>query len=287
MNTRHDPWLVDPSWLAGHLGDPSVVVVDCRYDLKNPDRAHAAYHEAHIPQAFRLDLEHHLSGAQGAHTGRHPLPAPDAFAATMRRLGVSEDTAVVAYGDQDPSGACRLWWLLTYYGHRRAGILDGGLARWRAAGLPLTASLSAPHADGSFVARPRDAWTADHGEIRSGRQVLVDSRSRARYEGSEEPLDPVAGHIPGALQYDYRAVLGADGRFRDPEALRSHFRALAEEDPVVVYCGSGVTATVNVVALNLAGRHARLYPGSWSQWITFPHYPLATGPDPGSMPSDA
>lgn len=283
MNACETPWLVEPSALARQLDDPATVVIDCRYDLKHPDRAHAAYHEAHIPGAYRLDLEHHLSGPRGRHTGRHPLPRPETFAGTMRRLGVGPDTVVIAYDDQDRSGSCRLWWLLTYFGHRRVGILSGGLGAWKAEGLPLTAAVPPARPEGEFVPRPRPEWAVGHADVRSGRYLLVDSRSRDRYEGREEPLDPVAGHIPGAVPYDYREVLRPDGRFRDPEELREHFKPLPPDRPIVVYCGSGVTATVNVAGLCLAGRKALLYPGSWSEWITFDDYPRATGPDPGSM----
>jgi thiosulfate/3-mercaptopyruvate sulfurtransferase len=258
------------------------VLVDVRWRLGGPpgERSYAA---GHLPGAVYVDLDHELAAAPGP-GGRHPLPDPGVFAATMRRAGLGVGGEVVVYDDTDGSAAARAWWCLRYFGHERVWVLDGGYGAWLAAGLPVTAEPSSP-VPGDFTARPGGMPLLDAEEAtRLAREgVLLDARAPERYRGEVEPIDPVAGHVPGAVSAPAAANIGADGRFLGADELRERFEALGIEpgDPVGAYCGSGVTAAHEVLALAVAGIPAALYAGSWSNWITDPSRPVATGADPG------
>jgi thiosulfate/3-mercaptopyruvate sulfurtransferase len=272
--------LVTSSWLRARLGEPGMRVVDCRYRLGEPGAGELLWREGHIPGAAFMDVDRDLAGPPGER-GRHPLPDADAFESAARRAGIGRDTLVVAYDEAGEGGAARLWWLLRHFGHDRVTVLDGGLRGWRGEGGELRA---ADHPDASdeqiepsdfraLPARPdtlsADDLVADAPEARGGRRpVLVDARAPERYRGEVEPIDPVAGHIPGAVNLPF-AALAPDGRFLPPEELRSRFEAagVTSGDEAVAYCGSGVTACVLVLAAEVAGiGPARLYPGSWSEW---------------------
>lgn len=245
--------LVSPSWLAAHLGNAEVRVIDCRFALGRPGAGRQAYRQAHIPGATFLDLDEDLSGPPG-NAGRHPLPDPEAFGAAARRAGISADSAVVAY-DDGTGGAARLWWLLRHFGHERAAVLDGGVAAWEGS---LVSGEEQPPA-GDFVPRPRTGDTVGAEEVLRGlgdeTRVLLDARAPERYRGQTEPIDPVAGHIPGAANLPFAEA------FPPPDDLLSTDREL------VAYCGSGVTACAVVLAFAAAGRDdVKLYPGSWSEW---------------------
>jgi thiosulfate/3-mercaptopyruvate sulfurtransferase len=273
--------VVQVDWLARHLDDPSVVVVDCRFDLANPDGGRAAYAEAHIPGAAYLDLERDLSGPKGQHGGRHPLPAVDQFSRTLGALGIDEAVTVVAYDVPQTGIAPRLWWMLRYLGHDRVHVLNGGWPAWRAARLPVNRDVGPKRAARKFVARPRPDFTVTVQEVRriapEGGARLVDSRAAERYRGEVEPLDPVAGHIPGAVNLPWNETLDEAGRLKPRAALAERFAGFRGGE-VVVYCGSGVTACANLLAMEEAGLHgARLYPGSWSDWCSYPDNPVATG----------
>jgi thiosulfate/3-mercaptopyruvate sulfurtransferase len=273
--------LVTARQLAAELaGADAPVVLDCRWALAGgADRA--GYDQGHLPGAVFVDLDRELAGPPGR-GGRHPLPDPAAFQAAMRRAGVRGDRPVVAYDQGEPGGAARAWWLLGWSGHPDARVLDGGLPAWVAAGLPLTTDLPAPD-PGDFTAhaggRPLlDAAGAAH---LAATGVLLDARAPARYRGLEEPVDPVAGHIPGARNAPMAELLGDHG-LAPPEVLG---RLLERHGagggvPVGAYCGSGVVAAHLVLALEVAGVPAALYAGSWSDWVTDPSRPVATGPDP-------
>lgn len=269
-----DTLLVKPAELARHLADRDCVVVDCRFNLARPEAGEAAYRAAHIPGAFYAHLDRDLAGPRTAGSGRHPLPDPDELARLFSAWGVAADTRVTAYDDVGGAIAARLWWLLRWMGHRRASLLDGGLPAWQAAGLPLTADLPTPRR-ATFVGRPGQMPSVAVGEIEQrvprGELLLVDARARPRFLGQEEPIDPVAGHVPGAVNAPHHENLAADGSFRSPEQLHGRFTSLLagrEVRDVAVMCGSGVTACQLVFALELAGLPgARLYPGSWSEWI--------------------
>lgn len=277
--------LVSAEVLAAHLDDPSWRIFDCRHDLARPDAGEQAYREAHIPNARFLHLDRELSGPRTGRNGRHPLPDPATLAHTLARHGVGDGTQVVAYDDSSGGFAARLWWLLRWLGHERVAVLDGGLAAWRAGGRPLSDRVPplAP-APASFRIRPGvPALDAAQVRQRLGQPgfTLIDARGAERFRGDREPLDPVAGHIPGARNRPYTDNLTPEGRFKPPAQLREEYARIlgaGEGGEVVAYCGSGVSACHNLLALELAGfRNARLYPGSWSEWCSDPSRPVATG----------
>jgi thiosulfate/3-mercaptopyruvate sulfurtransferase len=253
--------LVDAAWLRERLGDPGLRVVDCRYTLGRPGAGRPAWLEGHVPGAAHLDVDSELAGEPGER-GRHPLPEPDAFEAAARRAGIGPGTTVVAYDEAGEGGAVRLWWLLRHFGHPEVAVLDGGLGGWREAGGTLERGEPEVR-PGDFVARPRTGDTAS-AEAAAAAELLVDARAPERYRGESEPIDPVAGHIPGAVSVP-ATELAPGGRFREPAELRRLLAGGGRE--AVAYCGSGVTACTVVLAAELAGLGpVRLYPGSWSEW---------------------
>lgn len=268
--------LVSPIWLSQHLTDPDIVVVDCRWRLADPSYGDNAFSQGHIPGAVRLDLDRDLSAPRGRYGGRHPLPPPLAFEQKLSELGIGEDTHVICY-DDDASGSARAWFCLTYYGHSRVSVLDGGMAAWVKAGYPLTkaAAIVTPQ---PFVARPDPRLVVDYQTVNHLRTVLpvIDARAPERFYGEVEPVDAVAGHIPGALNYPHTAVLTPEGSYRSREELQQLFApVLGQSHPPIVYCGSGVTACINLIALRHAGADSLLYPGSWSDWIQHEDAPIA------------
>jgi len=276
--------------LAG--GEPPVLI-DVRWRLGGPPGIES-YRAGHLPGASYLDLGGQLSGTPGE-GGRHPLPATADFEAAMRSAGVRTDSDVVVYDDSDSTTAARPWWMLRYYGHDRVRVLDGGFRAWKAAGLPVSTEDASPPR-GDFTARPghMPIIDADGAADLARTGILLDARAPARYRGETEPVDPVAGHIPGALSAPTAENVTAGGLFRPAAELRARYADLgvkaAESDrtdsngtaqQVGAYCGSGVTAAHEVLALALAGIPAALYVGSWSNWVTDPARPVATGPRPG------
>lgn len=278
--------LIDAASLRAALSDPDLRVVDCRFSLQDKESGAHEYARGHIPGAVYLNLETDLSGPVGPRGGRHPLPDPDRLAARLGSLGIGADSWVVAYDTLHSEFAARLWWLLRYLGHDRVQILDGGLQSWLDLGAPLTADIPrlAPQV---FPVHLRTAMLVDdHGQVEAAARdrMLVDSRAPERYRGDVEPLDRRAGHIPGAVNREWLRIQDARGHFRPRETLKARFADLRGRDPVV-YCGSGVTACVNLVAMTIAGLEPRLYAGSWSDWISDPSRPVALGPehpDPGA-----
>jgi thiosulfate/3-mercaptopyruvate sulfurtransferase len=257
---------------------PAPTLLDVRWALGGPP-GRDEYERGHIPGAGFVDLDAELAGPPGA-GGRHPLPEPGAFEAAMRAAGVRSDRPVVVYDAGSSMAAARAWWLLRYFGHSDVRVLDGGLAAWVSSGRPLSTDAPAPQ-PGNFEARPGGMPIVEAAGAASlaQRGVLLDARAPERFRGEREPIDPVAGHIPGAVNAPSTGNVGADGRFRSPEALRAAFADVGVGDGVEVgaYCGSGVSAAHEVLALELAGFEAALYPGSWSEWITDPERPVASG----------
>jgi thiosulfate/3-mercaptopyruvate sulfurtransferase len=257
--------------------DPErVTLLDVRWQLTEgaqPD----LYASGHIRGAVFVDLDRDLSAPPGAR-GRHPLPTAEDFGAAMRAAGVSEQTPVVAYDDANGLAAARAWWLLRYFGHDQVAVLDGGLTAWMRAGGRLVEGDETPEHEGTFQARPggMPILDADDAARLASTGVLLDARAPERYRGESEPLDPVAGHIPGARNWPMALTLDEDGRLRPRAELAEAFATLADKD-VGAYCGSGITAAHTVLALELAGIEAALYPGSWSEWVTDPDRPVATG----------
>lgn len=279
--------LVSAESLAAALGQPGLVPVDCRHVLAGavPDAGERAWREAHLPGAGHAHLDRDLSDhAKPASQGRHPLPDAAGFCAVLERLGVTPEAQVVAYDAGDGAmAAARLWWLLRLLGHRRVAVLDGGFARWCELALPVE-STQPTLRPGRYAAGFDATQVVDSAHVLSRLQEtpgwLLDARAPERYRGEVEPLDPVAGHIPGALNRPYAANL-AQGRFRPASALREEFQALlAGREPrsVVLSCGSGVTACHNLLAMEHAGLHgARIYAASWSGWVSDPSRPVASG----------
>ncbi|MGN7468722.1 sulfurtransferase [Brevibacillus sp. SAFN-007a] len=272
--------LVTPQWLRDHLHDERIVIADCRFALSASEQGAQEYAADHIPGALYFHLNRDLSGQKGAHGGRHPLPDPAALAALFSRSGIDEHTTVIAYDDQEMAMAGRLWWLLRYLGHDRVAVLDGGYAAWKKAGYEVTADVPTPQAR-TFVPRPRPEMLASIEDVqkRKPETVLLDSRAGERYRGELEPLDPKAGHIPGARHFFYKDNLAADMTMLPPEQLQARIADFADRE-IIVYCGSGVTACTNLLALHQAGRtDAKLYAGSWSDWSSY-DLPVAKGPTP-------
>jgi len=273
--------LVTAGQLAAELAGPGApTVLDCRWTLAGgADRD--GYGKGHLPGAVFVDLDRDLAAPPGA-GGRHPLPAPEAFQAAMRRAGVRDDRPVVAYDQGEPGGAARAWWLLGWFGHPDARVLDGGLRAWVAAGLPVTTETADPD-PGDFTARPggRSLLDAAGAARLAAAGVLLDARAPARYQGLEEPVDPVAGHIPGARNAPMADLVGDHGLV-PPASLRRLLdrHGARPGTPVGVYCGSGVVAAHLVLACEVAGIPASLYAGSWSDWVADPSHPVATGPEP-------
>lgn len=297
--------LIDVESLRTLIGTPGTLVLDCRFDLAAPAAGRRAYLLGHIPGARYLDLNRDLSAPVSATSGRHPLPEPQALAALLAGLGLEPDTQAVVYDESNGSFAARAWWLLRWLGHPKVAVLDGGMNAWlrakgalesgepaRGATDPVAGGAhGAKGAHGAPDARGPGAVQVDRravvgtdeliAALDNPRTLLIDARAAERFTGALEPIDPVAGHIPGAANHPFSANLRADGRFLPPEELERSWRdRLGEASPadVIVMCGSGVTACHNLLALERAGfAGARLYAGSWSEWIRDPRRPVAGG----------
>ncbi len=271
--------------LAKRIGSPDLVVCDVRHDLARPDAwGEGAYRAGHVPGAVFVHVDRDLSGPQSGTNGRHPLPTPERAAAMFGRLGIAPDKQVVAY-DQGPGMyAARLWWMLRWLGHENVAVLDGGFAKWTAERRPVATDETKPQPAAFAIRRvtPTVNATGVLASLPRRTLVLVDARAPERFRGETEPLDPVAGHIPGARSRPFTLNLDAQGTFKHPAFLRAEFEALLDGDAhdlVVHQCGSGVTACHNLLAMEVAGfSGTRLYPGSWSEWCADPERPVAVGP---------
>ncbi len=265
---------------AALAGDEPPVLLDVRWALGRTD-GHDDYLAAHVPGAVYVDLDTELAAPATPRDGRHPLPDVDALEASARRWGVRDDRPVVAYDAVGGTSAARVWWLLRWAGVPEVRLLDGGLAAWTAASLPVEAGTVTPE-PGDVVLVPGSLSTIDADQAASWTGSLLDARAAERYAGEVEPVDPRAGHIPGAVSMPTAGNLAADGRFLPDDALRAR---LAVDGPVAVYCGSGVTAAHQIAALASIGVPAALYPGSWSQWSNDPERPVATGTTTAATPA--
>jgi thiosulfate/3-mercaptopyruvate sulfurtransferase len=276
--------LIDTATLADRLEDSSVAIVDCRFKLDDPAWGEREYGVRHIRGAVYADLDRDLSGAKTGTNGRHPLPDAAAFARTLSRLGIDSGMQVVAYDQDAGMFASRLWWMLRWLGHDAVAVLDGGFAKWLAENRP-TSSGRESRPPRTFTGSPRTAMTADANAVAAlaGRPGwrLVDARAPERFRGENETIDKKAGHIPGATNHFFKGNLSEANTFLLPEALRERFRSTLDDtiaDRVVCYCGSGVTACHNLLALEHAGlKGAKLYPGSWSEWSSDPARPTESG----------
>jgi len=275
--------LIEPAELAPHLADPGWVVVDCRFDLGNPSAGSQQYAEGHIPGARYAHLDADLSGPVTARTGRHPLPDPETFARKLGSWGIEQASQLVAYDAASGALAARLWWMMRWVGHRKVAVLDGGLKAWVEAGQPVNNRVPVirpatitPRVDPGAAVSVEEVMSG----LADGTLLLVDARASDRFAGRNETIDPVAGHVPGARNHPFLRNVDAGQRFLTPAELRERWRtalAAAKGRDIVSMCGSGVTACHNLLALEVAGHSgARLYAGSWSEWIRDPARPVAT-----------
>ena len=289
FTTLISPQNLDALMQTAADGGAPVILFDCRFDLANPTAGETAYVDGHLFGAFYTHLERDLSGKTTGKNGRHPLPERDTLARQLAACGLSKGQQVVAYDAQGGVYAARLWWLLRWLGHESVAVLDGGLQAWEAAGLTLDAAPPEAPPPGDFTAGEPLATTADAAAIErnltSHERLVVDARSPDRYRGENETLDPIGGHIPGAVNHFFKDNLGPDGRFKPAAALREAFAQVIGKDRlperVISQCGSGVTACHNLLAMEVAGLHgASLYAGSWSEWCADKRRPVATGAQP-------
>jgi thiosulfate/3-mercaptopyruvate sulfurtransferase len=276
--------LIDAATLSRELDRSDLLVFDCRFDLGNTSWGEREYAAAHLPGAQYLHLDRDLSGPITGSSGRHPLPEPGEFAQRLAARGVGNDSQLVAYDQGNGAHAARLWWLARWIGLRHVAVLDGGIAAWRTAGLPLTQEAPARSPRDLAVRVDEQAWVTSDA-VNELRQrpgtLLIDARGAERFAGRNETIDPIAGHVPGARSHPFLGNLGTDGRFLSAEHLRARWGTVLGSLPagaVLAMCGSGVTACHNLLALEHAGlTGARLYAGSWSEWIRDPRRPIATG----------
>ncbi|MEI2394313.1 sulfurtransferase [Paenibacillus phytohabitans] len=295
---------VTKRWLLARLYEPEQTIIDCRFTLGKPEAGRESYEQEHIPGAVYLDLKLDLSSPVTEHGGRHPLPDPEVLAARLAKLGIGNDSRIVAYDDESGMNAARLWWLLRYLGHEQVFILEGGFSAWKAEKYPVT-DHQPVRVPSTFTANLQPHMLVDVEEVRrvsvktagfgtqdgadtgntagvaaspSALPILIDSRANDRYHGLNETLDPVGGHIPGAVNYFWKDTQNTDGSFKSADELAEHFAGMDKNAEIIVYCGSGVTACPNVLALEKAGfKKVRLYAGSWSDWISYEENPVATG----------
>ena len=274
--------LISVNELSEHLQDPDWVILDCRFSLKDTEKGRTAYAESHIPRAQYVHLDEDLSGdIIPGETGRHPLPDIDQFAQHLGRWGITNTTQVIAYDDLGGPIAARLWWMMHWLGHTRVAVLDGGWPEWVRNGLP-TERHALPPSQATFIpdVQPHklvEVAALQHA-LHSDKTTLIDARAAERYAGLHEPIDPIAGHIPGALSYPFKENLDKTGLFKPIDALKARFQDLTQtKNQLICYCGSGVTAAHNLLAMTHAGIHdAQLYAGSWSEWIIDPNRPTTT-----------
>jgi thiosulfate/3-mercaptopyruvate sulfurtransferase len=276
--------LISAAALASHRDDPAFAIVDCRYKLDDAKWGEREYEAGHIPGAVYADLGHDLAGPRSGTNGRHPLPDRHTLARTFGRLGITSGIQVVAYDQDNGMYASRLWWMLRWLGHDAAAVLDGGFAKWKAEGRPTNGGTERREPS-EFSGVPLEGMSADVGEVASrlatSEWQLVDARSPERFRGETEPIDKTAGHIPGAKNHFFQWNLDERGLFRTPEELRVRMKESFGDTPpdrIVCYCGSGVTACHNLLALEHAGlKGAKLYAGSWSEWSADPARPVERG----------
>lgn len=275
-------YVVNQEWLLEQLANKDVKIVDCRFSLSKPDEGERLYKESHIPGANFFDLEKQLSAPVSKHGGRHPLPDIEKFRREIEKAGIENTKTVVAYDGGEGAFASRFWWLLTYIGHDKVYVLNGGFKGWVEAGYPTTKEVPKPES-AQYKVSIRKEMLATYEEIKEivankkKSPILIDSREKARYLGKEEPIDKIPGHIPGAMHKFWAEGL-ENGFFKGSEEQKKRFAELDQKEPIIVYCGSGVTATPNYIALKIAGyQNVKLYAGSYSDWVSYSDNPVEKG----------
>lgn len=275
-------YVVNQEWLLEQLANKDVKIVDCRFSLSKPDEGERLYKESHIPGAYFFDLEKQLSAPVSKHGGRHPLPDIEKFRREIEKAGIENTKTVVAYDGGEGAFASRFWWLLTYIGHDKVYVLNGGFKGWVEAGYPTTKEVPKPES-AQYKVSIRKEMLATYEEIKEivankkKSPILIDSREKARYLGKEEPIDKIPGHIPGAMHKFWAEGL-ENGFFKGSEEQKKRFAELDQKEPIIVYCGSGVTATPNYIALKMAGyQNVKLYAGSYSDWVSYSDNPVEKG----------
>jgi thiosulfate/3-mercaptopyruvate sulfurtransferase len=283
MKEKGCEWMTDRivsmNWVRDHLHHSDVVLADCRFIL-GQSNGKASLKE-YLPSAVYFDLEKDLSASVQKHGGRHPLPEISTLVQTIQNAGINANTHVIAYDDQDGAMASRLWWLLTYVGHKKVSVMDGNFSEWKKLGYPVT-NETCERKPSTFVPLLQPQMLVSMEEVKQKLThpdaVIIDSREEKRYLGETEPIDSVAGHIPNALHSFWKDAKDENGRFRSSKQLQEHFKKIPSAKEIIVYCGSGITATPNVLALQEAGfENVKLYAGSWSDWISYPDNPVAKG----------
>ena len=270
--------LISMNYLNKHLHDKSLVIVDCRFNLAQPNEGREAYKQDHIKGAHYLHLDEDLSSDVLEHGGRHPLPNIDTFVNKLEQIGIDKTKHVIAYDDQGGPFASRLWWLLNYLGHDKVSVLNENYSTWKEAGYPITEKVPVK-VNTTFHPQIQSDMIVDIDQVKEQKNqnalTLIDARAEERYLGEKEPIDFKAGHIPGAINYFWKNTLTDKGLMKSNEALETYFASLQNKDNLVVYCGSGVTASVTVLALDNLGIKAKLYPGGWSDWSSYDENPVA------------
>ncbi|OAB38791.1 3-mercaptopyruvate sulfurtransferase [Paenibacillus macquariensis subsp. defensor] len=273
--------IISKQWLLARMYETDLVIVDCRFIMGQPEAGRIAYEEEHIPGAVYFDLEKDLSSRVTEHGGRHPLPDMENFRSTLERVGINNDTRVIAYDDQGGAMASRLWWLLHYIGHSSTYIMNEGFSNWKQAGYPLTDKQPiripqsfTPHIQHDMVVTMEDVRTSSNDRS----SLIIDSREPNRYLGLEEPIDAFAGHIPGAINKFWKELKTDNGAWKSTEEIQEHFNDIPKDQEIIIYCGSGVTACPNILGLVESGyTGVKLYAGSWSDWISYAGNAVATG----------
>ncbi|MCJ8014808.1 sulfurtransferase [Paenibacillus sp. KQZ6P-2] len=273
--------VVSKPWVLARMYEPDVTIVDCRFELGKPDSGREAYESEHIPGAVYLDLEKDLSSPVREHGGRHPLPDPEQLTRTLAQKGITPETRIIAYDDQGGMYASRLWWLLSYLGHKEAFVMNEGFAAWKSAGYPVTADqpIRVPSSY-TYTLHPEILASMEDVRNAAGTEnvIVIDSRDPRRYQGFEETMDKAAGHIPGAKNKFWKLLLDQDGKWIAADQLQEHYEEFPADKEIIVYCGSGVSACPNFIGLKEAGyTNVKLYSGSWSDWISYEENPIATG----------
>ncbi len=267
-------FVISNQWLFENLNNPDIAIFDCRFSLANPQQGEQKYQNSHIPGSYYLNLNQDLSSNVQKHGGRHPLPNIERFAEQLSEMGVnSEQTLAIAYDDSRFAFASRFWWLLRYLGHEKVAVLDGGFNGWLESGYPVT-EIIPPNRNAKFRPQPQAHMIVDRESVKNQKALpqvaLIDSRENDRYQGIREPIDKIAGHIPGALNYPWKEATDSHGYLLSQQQQSKRWSKLESNQEIMVYCGSGVTACVNLLSLELAGiRTGKLYPGSWSDWISY------------------